>query len=111
MSDNNPTTSDLFDVYVSTEKVRATPMSWSVYSDLCAWTMAEDEQDDEGYLVEFSNEGPANVTGLEGYVTWYSKEEFEGSYQAVGADASVSEQAAKPHGEGTTSVENFDDMA
>ena len=51
--------------YVGTKEIRATPMSRRDYNDLRGWTLPEDEDgDDEGYLVEYTDGGKANVEGI-----------------------------------------------
>ena len=91
-------------VYIGTKVVYATPMSRAVYNDFRGWTMPADEQDDEGYLVEYADGGRANVDGYLGYISWSPKDVFERSYRAVGqavsTSASESEPAPGPKGEG-----------
>nr|WP_311470171.1 hypothetical protein [uncultured Porphyromonas sp.] len=67
--------------YVGTKEIRATPMSRRDYNDLRGWTLPEDEDgDDEGYLVEYTDGGKANVEGFRGYISWSPKDVFERAY-------------------------------
>lgn len=73
-----------FAPYVGTKIVHAIPMTRAIYNDLRGWTMPENENDDEGYLVEYTDGGQANVEGFAGYISWSPSEVFERSYRAVG---------------------------
>ena len=67
--------------YVGTKEIRATPMSRRDYNDLRGWTLPKDEDgDDEGYLVEYTDGGKANVEGFKGYISWSPKDVFERAY-------------------------------
>ena len=89
-----------FGVFIGTKVVHAIPMSRAIYNDFRGWTMPENETDDAGYLVEYTDGGQANVEGYAGYISWSPKEVFERSYRAVGQDASASEPAPGREGAG-----------
>lgn len=91
-----------FGVFIGTKVVHATPMSRAVYNDFRGWTMPANENDDEGYLVEYTDGGQSNVEGYAGYISWSPKDVFERSYRAVGQDASASEPAPGRAGTGAS---------
>ena len=71
--------------YIGTIVVNAKPMNRLEYNMFKGWTLPADENgDDEGYLVEYLDGGKPNLDGYEGYVSWSPKEQFEAAYQASG---------------------------
>ena len=71
-----------FKRYVGTKQVNAQPMTRQEYSDLRGWVVPADENpDDEGYLVEYTDGQRPNVKGFEGYVSWSPKDVFERAYR------------------------------
>lgn len=76
---------DDFGVFIGTKVVHAIPMSRAVYNDYRGWTMPENESDDPGYLVEYTDGGQANVEDMRGYVSWSPTGVFEKSYRLVRA--------------------------
>lgn len=68
--------------YKGVKYVLATPMNRRDYNDLRGWTLPEDEDgDDEGYLVKYTDGGKPNVEGFNGYISWSPKDVFERAYQ------------------------------
>ncbi len=75
---------DGFEVYIGTKVIHAKPMHRLYYNDLRGWEVPDDENPlDEGYIVEYTDGGQANVSGFDGYVSWSPKDVFEKSYKAV----------------------------
>lgn len=67
--------------YLGTKVIHAAPMSRREYNSLRGWTVPHDENpDDEGYLVEYTDGGKANVDGFTGYVSWSPKGVFDRAY-------------------------------
>ena len=72
--------------YFGTKHIAAKPMTRGQYNDFRGWKLPADEnEDDEGYLVEYLDGGKANVAGHTGYVSWSPKEQFEAAYQVTDA--------------------------
>lgn len=70
--------------YIGTKLVRAEPMNRQAYNDFRGWQLPADENgDDEGFLVEYLDGGQANTDKYEGYVSWSPKGVFERAYQPV----------------------------
>lgn len=68
--------------YIGTKLIAATPMTRLAYNQLRGWQLPADENgDDEGYLVEYQDGGKPNMAGYEGYVSWSPKEQFEKAYR------------------------------
>jgi hypothetical protein len=72
-------------------------MSRAVYSDFRGWTMPANEEDDEGYLVEYTDGGKPNVHGYPGYVSWSPKAIFERAYTRVGAAGPSAREGRQAH--------------
>ena len=67
--------------YVGTKVVHAAPMSRGVYNNLRGWELPADEDgNDDGYIVQYADGGATNFEGFTGYVSWSPKDVFEGSY-------------------------------
>lgn len=57
-------------------------MTLGEYNALRGWGTPDNEDPNtEGYVVEYTDGGKANVEGYEGYVSWSPKEVFENSYK------------------------------
>lgn len=68
--------------YIGTKIINATPMSRAAYNILRGWTLPADENgNDEGYLVEYTDGGKPNLAGYAGYVSWSPKAQFDGAYR------------------------------
>lgn len=62
--------------------VKAVPMNRKAYNDLRGWSVPSDENpEDEGYLVEYQDDGHKNVEGFDGYISWSPKDTFEKGYK------------------------------
>jgi hypothetical protein len=85
--------------FVGTKIVNATPMDRKAYIALRGWELPADENpDDPGYLVEYTDKVQHNVDGYDGYVTWSPADTFENAYRLVdGAPA-----PAESMGDGVT---------
>lgn len=71
-------------LYEGTKRVHATPMNRGDYNDYRGWQMPADENpDDDGYLVEYMDGGKANDSRHAGYISWSPKDVFERSYKPV----------------------------
>jgi hypothetical protein len=70
--------------YLGIKVVNAVPMNRADYNKLRGWTLPSDENgEDEGYLVEYRDGGPANTSIYKGYISWSPKEVFERSYTEI----------------------------
>lgn len=70
--------------YIGTKIIRALPMTRQEYNDYRGWQLPADENgDDEGYLVEYVDGGKANDSRHAGYISWSPKEVFERAYRPV----------------------------
>jgi hypothetical protein len=74
-------------LYLGTKRVRAMPMTRLAYNQLRGWTVPADENpDDAGYLVEYTDGGKANVAGFEGYVSWSPADVFDRAYRPINVE-------------------------
>ncbi len=70
--------------YTGTKTINATPMTRGEYNALRGWTLPADEDgNDEGYLVEYTDGGKANHPDFAGYISWSPKGVFERAYSPV----------------------------
>lgn len=68
-------------MYVGTRRVKAIPMSRQDYNNLRGWRLPDDEDgDDEGYLIEYTDGGKPNTPDYEGYVSWSPKDLFDSTF-------------------------------
>ena len=68
--------------YIGTKTVKASPMNRLAYNQLRGWALPSDENgDDAGFLVEYTDGGKPNLEGYAGYVSWSPAEQFEGAYR------------------------------
>jgi len=68
-------------LYTCHKQVKAQPMTRQIYNELRGWTLPADENGkDEGYLVEYLNEGASNHPLFAGYISWSPKLVFEAGY-------------------------------
>lgn len=75
----------MMQLYIGTKVLRARPMTRGDYNSLRNWSVPADENpEDQGYLVEYTDGGKPNVAGFEGYVSWSPAEQFEKAYHLVG---------------------------
>lgn len=68
--------------YIGTKLVRMLPMTRGEYNDFRAWTVPADENlEDEGYLVEYLDGGKPNTPHYAGYVSWSPKAQADAAYR------------------------------
>lgn len=71
--------------YTGTKLINAMPMTRASYNALRSWSLPADENgDDEGYLVEYTDGGKPNHPDFAGYISWSPKAQFEAAYLAIG---------------------------
>lgn len=75
-------------LYIGTKLIKARAMTRLQYNQLRGWELPADENgDDEGFLVEYVDGGKANHPDFAGYISWSPKDVFERAYQpASGMD-------------------------
>jgi hypothetical protein len=57
--------------YIGTKIIKATPMTRLAYNQLRGWALPSNENgDDAGFLVEYTDGGKPNLEGYAGYVSW-----------------------------------------
>jgi hypothetical protein len=71
---------DMVKTYLGTKVVHAFPMSKRAFHQLRDLILPT--EDEEGYLVEYTDGGKPNAEGFTGYISWSPKEVFERSYSA-----------------------------
>lgn len=70
--------------YIGTKLIRAQALRRLAYNRLREWELPANENgEDEGYLVEYLDGGEPNVDGFEGYVSWSPKAQFDAAYRPV----------------------------
>lgn len=70
--------------HIGTKLIIAGAMTRAAYNEFRGWTLPADENgEDEGFLVEYLDGGKPNVAGREGYVSWSPKKVFENAYRPV----------------------------
>ena len=75
---NNPS----MPTYIGTKIISAKPMNRADYNAYCGWQLPANENgEDEGYLVEYNDGGKPNHPAHTGYISWSPKEQFEGAYR------------------------------
>lgn len=68
--------------FIGTKLVRMKPMTRAEYNDFRGWTLPADENgDDEGYLVEYLDGGKPNTPHFAGYVSWSPKAPADAAYR------------------------------
>ena len=71
-------------LYEGTKRVYAKPMNRAEYNAYRGWEVPADENpNDEGYLVEYVDGGRGNDSRHAGYISWSPKDVFERSYKEV----------------------------
>lgn len=67
--------------YIGTEVIHAVAMTRGEYNTLRGWTLPADENgEDNGYLVQKVDARGVNVNGFDGYVSWSPRPVFERTY-------------------------------
>lgn len=70
--------------FIGTKIINAKPMNRREYNEFRGWQLPSDENgDDEGFLVEYTDGGKPNVEGFTGYLSWSPKEQFNNAYRAT----------------------------
>lgn len=68
--------------YIGTKVINARPMTRRGYNDFRGWNLPADENgDDQGFLVEYIDGGQANTSTYAGYVSWSPADVFERAYR------------------------------
>lgn len=71
--------------YIGTKRVNAVPMTRLHYNLLRGWELPADENgEDDGYLVEYLDGGKPNHKDYQGYISWSPKAQFENAYRENG---------------------------
>lgn len=72
--------------FIGTKIIKAKPITRGEYNAYRGWTPPEgEEQNVEGYLVEYTDGGTPNHPDHAGYVSWSPKEQFDGAYIEIPA--------------------------
>ena len=70
--------------HIGTKIIRALPMTRQEYNDYRGWHLPADENgDDDGYLVEYVDGGKANDSRHAGYISWSPSDVFKRAYRSV----------------------------
>ena len=70
--------------YVGAKCIHAVPMKRLDYIRLRGWEVPADENpEDAGYLVEYTDGGAPNVAGFAGYISWSPTAVFEAAYERM----------------------------
>lgn len=70
--------------YVGTKIIDARPMTRAVYNQFRGWALPADEDgEEEGYLVHYTDGGKPNVEGYPGYVSWTPAFAFDQAYRPL----------------------------
>ena len=83
--------------YIGTKLIKAVPMTRLAYNQLRGWALPADENgDDAGYLVEYTDGGKPNLEGYAGYVSWSPAEQFASAYrETIGLTFGLAIEALK----------------
>ncbi len=67
--------------FKSNREVTATPMTGGDYNKYRGWySPGDNDNDDEGYLIEYLDGENPNHKDHAGYITWQTKEQFDNGY-------------------------------
>lgn len=70
--------------YIGVKLINAHPMTRTAYNEFRGWKLPADENgEDEGYLVEYLDGGKPNTDRFDGYVSWSPKDVFDNAYRPV----------------------------
>ena len=59
-------------------------MTRAAYNDYRVWVLpANEDNNDEGYLVEYTDGGKPNDARHDGYISWSPKEQFDNAYRST----------------------------
>lgn len=68
--------------FIGTKLIKAMPMNRADYNDYRGWELPADENgEDEGFLVEYIDGGAGNHPNHSGYVSWSPSDVFHRSYR------------------------------
>ena len=68
--------------YIGVKEINAKPMTRREYNEFRGWDLPANENgDDDGFLVEYIDGGSPNTPEYKGYVSWSPKDVFERAYQ------------------------------
>jgi hypothetical protein len=68
--------------FIGTKLINAKPMTLGTYNAYRGWEMpANENPDDDGYLVEYTDGGKPNDERHKGYISWSPADVFEKSYR------------------------------
>lgn len=83
--------------YIGVKLINAKPMTRAEYNTFRGWTLPADENgDDEGFLVEYTDGGRGNTDHYAGYVSWSPAGVFERAYrQTTGMTFGLAIEALK----------------
>lgn len=83
--------------YIGVKEIGAMPMNRGEYNQYRGWQTPEGEnEEDEGYLVEYVEGGKPNHENHAGYISWSPKAVFENAYRATsGMNFGLAIEAAK----------------
>ena len=71
--------------FIGTKIINAKPMTRLEYNQFRGWELPADENgEDEGFLVEYVDGGAANTTEYSGYVSWSPADVFARAYKTSG---------------------------
>lgn len=68
-------------LYIGVKLINAVPMTRLEYTQFRGWALPEDENGDDGFLVEYLDGGQANTEQYAGYVSWSPADVFERAYR------------------------------
>jgi hypothetical protein len=72
--------------FIGTKLLLATAMTRGAWCEYRGWTVPADENpEDDGFMVEYTDGGKPNMEGHDGYVSWSPQEVFEAAYQPLNA--------------------------
>lgn len=70
--------------FIGTKIIKAKPMTRAEYNTLRGWALPADEDgNNEGYLVEYQDGGKPNLAGFNGYVSWSPNDVFDAAYRVI----------------------------
>jgi hypothetical protein len=96
--------------YVGTKVVHGTPMTRGEYNALRGWTVPENEDpNDAGYLVEYTDGGESNMIGFTGYISWSPKAVFERAY-TIGVEPKATTYVDRLRAELAHETEKFEKL-
>lgn len=84
-------------LYIGTKLLRAAPMTRGEYNEYRGWKIPTDEDpNDRGFLVEYTDGGKPNVDNHNGYISWSPEDVFNKTYRlATGLTFSFAFEALK----------------